>query len=108
MAKMSIRRKLAIASWGEPSEGNIYGKLTVDMTRALRYLEELRGRSGEKVTVTHLVGKAIAEALRRAPTLNGRVRLGEYIPFDTVDIAFLVALEGGNDLAKAKVCDVDK
>lgn len=108
MAKMSIRRKLAIASWGEPSEGNIYGKLTVDMTRSLRYLEELRGRSGEKVTVTHLVGKAIAEALRRAPTLNGRIRLGEYIPFDTVDIAFLVALEGGNDLAKAKVCDVDK
>ncbi|HRI51106.1 MAG TPA: 2-oxo acid dehydrogenase subunit E2 [Pseudomonadota bacterium] len=105
---MSIRRKLAIASWGEPSEGNIYGKLTVDMTRSLRYLEELRGRSGEKVTVTHLVGKAIAEALRRAPTLNGRIRLGEYIPFDTVDIAFLVALEGGNDLAKAKVCDVDK
>ena len=108
MAKMSIRRKLAIASWGEPSEGNIYGKLTVDMTRAQRYLDELRGHSGEKVTVTHLVGKAIAEALRRAPTLNGRIMLGHYVPFDTVDIAFLVALEGGNDLAKAKICDVDK
>jgi hypothetical protein len=26
MAGMSIRRKLAIASWSEPSEGNIYGK----------------------------------------------------------------------------------
>lgn len=108
MAKMSIRRKLAIASWGEPSEGNIYGKLTVDMTQSLRYLDELRAASHEKVTVTHLVGKAIAEALRRAPTLNGRIMLGRYIPFDTVDIAFLVALEGGNDLAKAKICDVDK
>jgi pyruvate dehydrogenase E2 component (dihydrolipoamide acetyltransferase) len=108
MAKMSIRRKLAIASWGEPSEGNIYGKLTVDMTQSLRYLDELRAASHEKVTVTHLVGKAIAEALRRAPTLNGRIMLGRYIPFDTVDIAFLVALEGGNDLAKAKISDVDK
>ena len=108
MAKMSIRRKLAIASWSEPREGNIYGKLSVDITQGLRYLEEQRVRTGEKVTVTHLVGKAIAEALRRAPTLNGRIVLGRYVPFETVDIAFLVSLEDGNDLAKAKVENVDK
>jgi pyruvate dehydrogenase E2 component (dihydrolipoamide acetyltransferase) len=108
MAKMSIRRKLAIASWDEPREGNIYGKLMVDMTQGLRYLEEVRARTGAKVTVTHLVGKAVAAALRNAPTLNGRIRLGQYVPFDTVDIAFLVALEGGNDLAKAKVNNVDQ
>lgn len=108
MAKMSIRRKLAIASWSEPKEGNIYGKLSVDITEGLRYLDELRARTGEKVTMTHLIGKAVAEALRCAPTLNGRIVLGRYVPFDTVDIAFLVALEDGNDLAKAKICNVDK
>ena len=108
MAGMSIRRKLAIASWSEPSEGNIYGKLSVDMTQALRYLDELRARTGEKVTVTHLVGKAVALALRLAPTLNGRILMGTYVPFPTIDIAFLVALEDGKDLAKAKITSVDK
>lgn len=105
---MSTRRKLAIATWAPPQEGNIYGKLTLDVTRALAYLEDVRQKTGEKVTVTHLVGKAVAEALKQAPTLNGRVVFGRYIPFDTVDIAFLVALEGGNDLAKAKVCNADQ
>lgn len=105
---MSTRRKLAIATWSAPQEGNIYGKLTVDATRALAYLEEVRRKTGEKVTMTHLVGKAVAEALRQAPTLNGRIVWGKYVPFDTVDIAFLVALEGGNDLAKAKVTSADQ
>jgi pyruvate/2-oxoglutarate dehydrogenase complex dihydrolipoamide acyltransferase (E2) component len=108
MSKMSTRRKLAIATWSDPREGNIYGKLTLDATEALLYLDRLKRSSGEKVTFTHLIGKCIGEALKRAPTLNGYLRLGSYIPHATVDIAYLVALEEGANLAKAKVCDVDK
>src|SRR5205807_904672 len=100
---MSTRRKLAIATWSAPREGNIYGKLTVDATQALAYVQHLREATGEKVTLTHLVGKACAEALKHAPTLNGRILFGRYIPHATVDIAFVVALEEGKDLAKAKV-----
>jgi pyruvate dehydrogenase E2 component (dihydrolipoamide acetyltransferase) len=105
---MTTRRKLAIATWNAPREGNIYGKLTVDATEALAYIETLRRRSGEKVTVTHLAGKAVAMALARAPSLNGCIRLGRYVPHATVDVSFLVALEDGADLAKAKVRDLDK
>lgn len=104
----SVRRKLAISTWTAPSEGNIYGKLTVDMTEALRYIAHVRETSGEKVTVTHLVGKAVAEALARAPGLNGVIRLGRYVPHDDVNISFLVALEEGRNLAKAKVCRMDQ
>lgn len=100
------RRKLAIATWDAPREGNMYGKLTVDMEEALRYLDWKRARCGEKITVTHLCGKAVATALQAAPGLNGVIRLGTFVPNPTVDIAFLVALEGGRDLAKAKVRDV--
>jgi len=106
--RMSIRRKLAIATWSGPSEANIYGKLTVDATQALAYVEYLRARTGEHITITHLVGKAIALALAKTPTLNGRVVFGRFVPFETVDVAFLVALEDGQDLAKAKVENVDK
>jgi pyruvate/2-oxoglutarate dehydrogenase complex dihydrolipoamide acyltransferase (E2) component len=108
MPKMSTRRKLAIATWSSPREGNIYGKLTLDATEALVYLDHLRRTTGEKVTLTHLVGRACGQALRQAPMLNGYIRLGTYIPHDTVDISFLVALEEGQNLAKAKVCDIDQ
>ncbi|AKT37147.1 2-oxo acid dehydrogenase subunit E2 [Chondromyces crocatus] len=106
--KMSTRRKLAIASWSSPREGNIYGKLTLDATEAVAYIEHLRRTTGEKVTITHLVGKACGEALRQEPTLNGFIRLGSYIPHDSVDISFLVALEEGGNLAKAKISHVDQ
>ncbi|MCA9526444.1 MAG: 2-oxo acid dehydrogenase subunit E2 [Myxococcales bacterium] len=98
-----LRRKLAIATWSAPREGNIYGKLTVDAGPALRYIDEVRAATGARVTVTHLVGRAVAEALRRSPGLNGYLRFGKYIPRKTVDVTFLVALEGGGDLAKARV-----
>ena len=52
MSKMTTRRKLAIASWSAPKEGNIYGKLTIDAGNAQTYLDELRKTSGEKVTIT--------------------------------------------------------
>lgn len=117
MTVMTTRRKLAIASWSAPREGNIYGKLTVDATQALAYVKRLRETTGEKITITHLVGKAVGCALAATPSLNGTLRWGSYVPHGRVDIAFLVAIAGGEggeggarapDLAKAKVCDVDK
>ena len=104
----TTRRKLAIATWSSPREGNIYGKLTVDAGPAMAYLAHVRETTGEKVTITHLVGRAVAAALAKAPQLNGRIVLGRYVPFDTVDIAFLVSLEDGADLAKAKVEHADQ
>jgi pyruvate/2-oxoglutarate dehydrogenase complex dihydrolipoamide acyltransferase (E2) component len=106
--KMNTRRKLAIASWSSPSEGNIYGKASVDMTHALRYIEYLRATTGEKITITHLVGRAVSLALKEAPDVNGRIFLGKYRSHDSVDMAFLVALEDGHDLAKVKLCNVDQ
>lgn len=104
----TLRRKLAIASWSAPSEGNIYGKLTVDASAALAYLAHLEDTTGEKVTITHLVGKAVGEALAREPSLNGYLRLGRYVPHDEVSVAFLVSMADGSDLAKAKVRRIDE
>ena len=108
MGKMTTRRKLAIATWSAPQEGNIYGKLTVDVTNALRYIDDRREASGEKVTITHLVGKAVANALAEAPDLNGRIVFGSFVPHETVDVTFLVVLDGGSDLAKVKVERADE
>lgn len=103
----SLRRKLAIASWRAPHESNIYGKLTLDATEVLAYLEQVRRETGERVTITHVVGKAVGVALAEEPTLNGYIRLGTYVPHDEVSVAFLVTMEDGSDLAKAKVAHID-
>jgi pyruvate dehydrogenase E2 component (dihydrolipoamide acetyltransferase) len=105
---MSLRRKLAIATWASPREGNIYGKLTLDVTEAQRYIEHVRQTTGEKITVTHLVGKAAAMALKEEPSLNGRILFRRFVPFETVDLSFLVTVEDGADLAKAKVERADE
>jgi len=107
MARMSTRRKMAIATWSPPREGNIYGKMTLDVGEAQAYMAHVRRTTGEKVTITHLVGKAVGLALAESPGLNGRVVLGRFVPFDTVDLSFLVVVEGGSDLAKVKVREVD-
>jgi hypothetical protein len=104
----SVRRKLAIASWRPPREGNIYGKLELDATEAMAYLEDVRARTGERVTLTHLVAKATAAALAAEPTLNGRIRLGRYVPNDRVSLAFLVTMPDGSDLGRARVDDIDR
>lgn len=104
----STRRKLAISTWKAPAEGNIYGKLTIDADEALAYIAWLRHQTGEKVTITHLVGKAAAMALAQSPGLNGIIRFGRYVPHDRVCISYLVALEDGKNLAKAKIDDLDK
>jgi pyruvate/2-oxoglutarate dehydrogenase complex dihydrolipoamide acyltransferase (E2) component len=105
---MSLRRKFAIATWSAPKEGNIYGKMCIDMGNALKYIEYLRATTEEKVTITHLVGRAAGLAFGQCPDLNGRIFFGRYYPHETVDMAFLVALDGGKDLAKFKICRLDE
>jgi hypothetical protein len=103
----TVRRKLSIAAWRPPREPNIYGKLEIDATEALAYLADVRERTGERVTLTHLVGRATAAALAEEPSLNGRISLGRYVPNDRVSLAFLVTMPDGSDLARARVDDVD-
>src|SRR5690606_36156898 len=87
--------------------GNIHGKLTVDAEEALAWLDATRARTGERVTLTHLVGAGVARALAVEPSLNGTIRLGRFVPHDRVDLTFLVTMPDGSDLAKARVDDVD-
>jgi pyruvate/2-oxoglutarate dehydrogenase complex dihydrolipoamide acyltransferase (E2) component len=107
-AVSSVRRKLAIASWSAPKEGNIYGTLRVDATQAQRYIAHLRETTGSRVSITHLVGKAVGLGLAKASGLNGRILWGRYIPHQTVAAAFLVSTEDGRNLAKVKIDGLDR
>jgi len=104
---MSARRRIAIASYKPPHEGVILGKLTLDCTEVVTYLADLREATGERVSITGFMGAVIGRALAAEPTLNGRIHLGKYVAYDRVNVAFLVQIDGGKNLAQVLVEDID-
>ena len=115
LRRASSFRKLAVGMWRAPDSPVIYGTLSVEMSGAMAYLERLRatraGAAGEgppKITVTHLVARAIALALRRHPELNAKVHLGRIVLRDTIDLFLQVSTDGGADLSGVKVERADE
>jgi pyruvate dehydrogenase E2 component (dihydrolipoamide acetyltransferase) len=98
---------MAATTWREPRDPVIFGSLDVDMTEGLAFVASCRG-GGANVTVTHLVGRALALALDRSPNLNSRIVLGRVRPLPSIDIAFLVSLDEGDDLSAVKVERADE
>ncbi len=103
LEKLSTWRKLALHTWRAPNDPTVHGMLDIDATEAIAVLRELRERSGEKVTITHLVGHALARAIAEKPEVNAIVRFGKIWQRETVDVFFQVAFEGGKNLAGHKV-----
>src|SRR4029453_10006154 len=69
---------------------------------------DIRTERGLRVTVTHVVGRAIAHALAEHPDLNCALARGRFLPRETIDISFVVAVESGRDLSSVKVRNADR
>jgi pyruvate/2-oxoglutarate dehydrogenase complex dihydrolipoamide acyltransferase (E2) component len=100
-------RRVAAQTWRPPRDPSVYATLDIPMRSALAYVERLREESGTKVTVTHLVARGVALALRQYPGLNGIVSRGRIMLRETVDIFLQVAIEGGRELSGIKIARAD-
>ncbi len=100
-------RRLAIGSWNTPADPTIYGVLEVNVEKALKYVEEHGKSSGERITITHFVGKVFAEVLTKHPQLNCQLRFGKFYPRKNIDLSFQVAIEG-DDLSAGFVGSADQ
>jgi hypothetical protein len=98
-------RRVANAMWHAPDDPQIFGALDIDAEALLRFIDRARA-NGHRVTPTHLVGRAISEALQRVPDLNIQIRRGRARPRPTVDVFFITAVAGGHDLSGVKITDV--
>lgn len=99
------RRKIAIATWRAPQEGRIHANIQIDVTQLLEFIASKKHLS---ITLTHLVGAAMAKAIAANPEVNGRIFLGRFRSFPRIDIGFAVDIESGSDLAPCRVRDADK
>lgn len=107
--KLSSWRKIAIGTWRTAGDPSVYGILEIDMGPALKHLEILKETSGKRLTITHLIGKAVAVCLARHPDLNSILRFGKLYPRKNVDVFFQVASDlTGKDLSGTTIRNADK
>ncbi len=88
--------------WRGPEDPQIYGSLDLDARPILAFVNRARA-AGHHVTPTHLVGRALANALVEVPDLNVMIRRGRARPRASVDVFFITAIAGGHDLSGVKI-----
>lgn len=105
-------RRISIALWKPANDPTVYGQQYGDATQALAYLDKISQQSETKITMTHLVIKAVALTLKKFPDLNGMIKWRRIYLRNTVDIFAQVAIaektdKEGPDLSGAKIekCD---
>jgi len=110
MRALSPFRRIALGTWRTPMDPQIYGTLKLRMEPALAYIEDVRRRTGQRVTVTHLVIKAIGAALAACGDANVVLRGSRPYRRRAVDVSVLVAVTGARgqaDLSATKIEAVD-
>lgn len=107
-AKLSAFRKVALGTWRTVGDPSVYSELEIDVEPALEYLVRVGEAHQRKLTLTHFVGKACAETVRRHPELNCILRWGKLYRRSDIDIFFQVASDSkGEDLSGTTVRRID-
>ena len=111
LKKVSPFRKVAIGTWRTAYDPTVYGSMEIRMEAAERYIAAFREKTGEKLTITHVVTAAIAKSLRLHPEANGVLRFNRIYLREDVDIGVLVLTNdhktGEMDLSSAVVRKAD-
>ncbi len=100
-------RRIAGALWDDPADPQIFGALDLDALPMRAFIADAKS-AGNRVTPTHLVGRAVAHALATVPELNVQLRKGRAFARDSIDIFFITAIGGGHDLSGVKLTNVDR
>lgn len=109
---ISSFRRIALGTWETSYDPSVYGTMEVRMDKAMEFLAAFRKATGKRVTVSHLVAKAMAAALERMPEANAILRFNKIYLRKRIGVFFQVAMEdegeGKIDLSGATLYDVEK
>src|SRR5437763_9017428 len=105
-------RKIAIGTCADAYDPSVYGTMEVNMDEAMRYLADFRARTGRKLTVSHMMAKVAAMALKEVPDANAVLRWNRIYLRKRIGIFFQVVMTdegaGKTDLSGATIYDVEK
>ncbi|MFO0695170.1 MAG: 2-oxo acid dehydrogenase subunit E2 [Polyangiales bacterium] len=109
---VSSFRKIAIGTWRDAYDPQVYGTLELRMENALAYLAAFREKTGKHLTVSHMLAKAVAMALVKCPDANAVLRFNRIYLRQNIGVFFQVVMddlgEDKIDLSGATVYEVDK
>lgn len=106
-------RRIAAVVWPPPRDPSIYGSSEIRAEKLLEWLEKKRVETGERLTVTHAVARAIGMVFARHPDLNAFVRGSRLVLRRDVDVFLQVLIEhedrvGSADLSGIVVRNADQ
>jgi pyruvate dehydrogenase E2 component (dihydrolipoamide acetyltransferase) len=105
-------RRIAIGTWRTAYDPSVYGTMQIRMNRATDYIEAFRQKTGVRLTVSHLVARAAAEALKKMPDANALLRFNRVYLRKRIGVFFQVVLReeetGKLDLSGATLFDVEE
>src|SRR5579859_5497604 len=89
---VSSFRKIAIGTWRTVGDPSVYGTMELRMDEAMRYLAEFRDKTGKKLTVSHMMAKAVAHVLELHPDANAILRWNRVYLRKTIGVFFQVVM----------------
>jgi pyruvate dehydrogenase E2 component (dihydrolipoamide acetyltransferase) len=109
---LSSFRKIAIGTWQDAFDPTVYGTLELRMDQTVRYIQEFREKTGRRLTMSHLLAKAAAMALKECPDANAVLRWNRIYLRTRIGVFFQVVMsdEGAEkiDLSGATLYDVER
>lgn len=113
LSNPSSWRRLSIATWKVPDNSSVYGFMSVEATPVLKFLSKTNEKSPIKITITHLIAKAVSLILQKYPDINGIIRWRKIYLRDTVDLFLQVAMPEAScnekpDLSGAVIRECEK
>ena len=90
---LSSFRKIAIGTWRTVGDPSVYGTLKLRAEKMLSYIETFRKRTGKKLTITHVMAKAVALVMAEMPDANAILRRNRIYLREDIGVFFQVAME---------------
>jgi pyruvate/2-oxoglutarate dehydrogenase complex dihydrolipoamide acyltransferase (E2) component len=90
----SLFRKIAMGSWRTAGDPSVYGLLEIDAGPSLKFLQAEQAKTQTKLSIAHLVGKAVAKVLQERPEMNGLIRFSRIYQRKHVDLFYQVNIPG--------------
>ncbi|MCK6505040.1 2-oxo acid dehydrogenase subunit E2 [Myxococcota bacterium] len=109
---LSSFRRIAIGTWRTAYDPSVYGALELRVDPVLDYLDAFRARTGRRLTLTHMLVKAVAAVLQEMPDANAVLRWNRIWLRKDVGVFFQVAMEdqqtGEIDLSGVTIHQADQ
>jgi hypothetical protein len=108
---LSSFRRMALGTWTTAYDPTVYGSMALPMEAASKYMAEFTEKTGRRITVTHLMAKAVGEMFAEVPDANAVIRWNRIYIRERIGVFFQVEMRDQNgeiDLSGATVLDPEQ